>query len=97
MEIIDGVRQAQLDVQALGGQVVSSQGTRRDQDVNFDVEVTTMDATNAQSGLGVFVGAVAAGTKGASASESASAARIKFTVPVTLPMHSSTLKRQTEE
>lgn len=91
VEIIDGVRQAQTEVDNLGGTIVTGRSGDMDQTVQFDVQVTTTDETGTQSGVGLFVGPVALGTREGSTSENTSDSRIKFTVPVSLPIHSATI------
>lgn len=50
--------------------------------IDFDVEVKTVEGSGSKGGLGVFVGAVSAGTSGQSQSESTTAGRIKFGITV---------------
>ena len=53
--------------------------------VEFDVVVTTEEKDAAQGGVGVFVGALAVGTKGTTESISQGVSRIRFTIPIVLP------------
>jgi hypothetical protein len=97
--IMQGVRRAQEQTADLGG-VVSPQMFKVTDDeniglafghsqpvinVSFDVVVSTTDKSESQGGLGVFVGPIGVGSKGASGLEQGSESRIQFKVPVVLP------------
>ena len=56
------------------------------QEVNFDVAVTATDGTKTKGGIGVFVGTVGLGSQGQSEAVKESVSRIKFTVPLALPV-----------
>ena len=53
--------------------------------VEFDIALAQADSTDTKGGIGVFLGAISAGSQGASHGESSSQSRIKFNVPVVLP------------
>ncbi len=54
--------------------------------VEFDVAVTTSEEKESKGGLGVFVAGIGVGAQGKSDSLSSSVSRIKFSVPVVLPV-----------
>lgn len=56
------------------------------QDVEFDVAITNTDNTKTEGGIGVFLGSVGLGAKGSSGAENSSFTRIKFRVPIALPV-----------
>ena len=88
--IVQGIDAAQEDIQTLGARInpyrAGSAGAI--QVVEFDVEVSTSEGTATRGGLGVFVGAIAAGTRGESESGTASVGRVRFKVPLELPTSS---------
>ena len=53
--------------------------------VEFDVAVTTEEATGTKGGIGIFVGAIGLGSHGQSDTRSSSVSRIKLNVPIALP------------
>ncbi len=101
-QIIDGVTVAQEYASSKGAKVNPSniwyradQGTVKIQDrdtgafvqeVNFDVAVTAKDGTKTKGGIGVFVGAVGLGSQGQSEELKQSISKIKFTIPLALPV-----------
>ena len=56
------------------------------QDLDFDVAVTTVEGTATKGGIGVFVGPVGLGSQGQSHGINTSESRIKFKVPILLPL-----------
>ncbi len=54
--------------------------------VQFDVALTTKEGTGAKAGIGVFTGIISAGTTGQTNTENASVSRVKFIVPLSLPL-----------
>jgi hypothetical protein len=100
-EIVDGVADAQYHWSQKGGSVIpggleysdkAGPGALYDvpsgrpvQVIEFDVAVTTEEGTGTEGGIGVFVGAVALGSKGKSDASMTTVNRIKFSVPVLLP------------
>jgi hypothetical protein len=54
--------------------------------VEFDVVVTTTDTDKGKGGVGIFVGAFGVGVQGEEATENSSVSRVKFTIPVMLPL-----------
>jgi hypothetical protein len=101
-QIIEGVQEAQAGRTPESGQVnpglSTTQGilqarghmvSRRGelvQDVEFDVALTTNEGTQTKGGIGVFVGAVGLGSQGQSDQSHSSVSRVKFSVPLTLPV-----------
>ena len=54
--------------------------------IEFDVAVTAIDGTKTKGGIGVFMGAVGIGSQGQSENSHSSVSRLKFSVPVVLPV-----------
>ena len=54
--------------------------------IEFDVAVTVTEGTQTKGGIGVFMGAVGLGSQGQSSNQNASVTRIKFSVPLVLPI-----------
>jgi hypothetical protein len=100
-EIVAGVKEAQTYAEGVGATVnpaVNVQHTppgRYDpqrtgglaaiQQVDFDVAVSSTDATQTQAGAGIFVAALGLGVKDKSDTTNSSVSRIKFSVPIVLP------------
>lgn len=64
-------------------------GTRQRRPVHkieFDIAVTVTEGKETKGGIGVAMGIVAVGSKGESSSEANSISRLKFIVPVVLPV-----------
>ena len=57
-------------------------------EIDFDVAVTSIDTTEQQAGAGIFVAALGIGAKGKSDTSNSSVSRIKFSVPIALPVQS---------
>jgi len=55
-------------------------------DVLFDVAVTFTEETAKEGGAGIFVASIGVGVKGTSDTSSSSVSRVKFSVPVALPI-----------
>ena len=55
--------------------------------------MNTVEGSGNRSGLGIFVGAVTAGTQGQTDTRSTSVGRIRFKVPVKLPTHGPEAER----
>ncbi|MFA6544957.1 MAG: hypothetical protein WCS99_11050 [Limisphaerales bacterium] len=62
----------------------SSDG-RRAERVDFDIAVSTVDATKTKGGIGVFVGPVGLGSQGHSDNSNSSESRIKFSLMILFP------------
>lgn len=63
--------------------------------IEFDVAVTTTGESKTGGGIGIFVGAVALGSKGESAKGSESVSRVRFAVPVVYPtQHDPTVDKK---
>ena len=56
------------------------------QNLDFGVAVTTVEGTATKGGVGVFVGPVGLGSQGQSHGTNTSESRIKFKVPILLPL-----------
>ena len=85
--LVAGVKQAQGEVSGMGAKVNPYRGsTEAVQVVQFDVELTTVEGTTTEGRLGVFVGPVGAGTRGQSDASTHSVGRIRFSIPVELPI-----------
>jgi len=54
--------------------------------IDFDVSVTTQDITKEKAGLGIFVAALTLGGQIGSETSSNELSRLKFSVPVILPL-----------
>ena len=59
------------------------------QKIEFDVAVTASTGTETKGGIGIMVGSVGLGSQGKSEAENSSLSRIKFLVPMVLPMTSA--------
>ncbi len=103
-QIVGGVKDAQAETLALGGEVnphlntthaeLGKQGFlwaggRYAQVVQFDVALTVTEGTGTKGGIGVFAGAVTLGSSGQSKAENTSVSRVKFSVPLVLPSSKS--------
>ena len=53
--------------------------------LEFDIAVTTLESDKAEGGFGIFVGPLAAGTKGQTLEAETAVSRLRFSVPVFLP------------
>jgi len=100
-EIIAGVKEAQDYAKSKGAMVnpssmrVGDQKTDRMidsntreylQNVEFDVAVTSTEGSATEAGAGIFVAAIGMGAKGKSDTSSSSISRIKFSVPLEMPI-----------
>jgi hypothetical protein len=54
--------------------------------VDFDVAITASEGSSAKGGLGIFVSSVGIGGQGESKSTSSQESRIRFVVPISLPL-----------
>src|SRR5690242_7086141 len=86
VELCEGVSDAQHRVLDSGARVNPELVAGNVTKVDFDVEVSTAEGTSTKSGLGVFVGAVGAGAQGQAEAKQNSVGRIRFTVPVIMPV-----------
>jgi hypothetical protein len=55
--------------------------------VEFDVAVRATEGKETKGGIGVVAGVIGLGSSGKSDSSSGSESRIKFSIPVLLPVH----------
>jgi hypothetical protein len=100
-QIVDGVIEAQDYARTRGAHVSPLALPMRDstgkilqvknredaaRDIEFDVAVTTCDGTQTKGGVGIVVGPVALGSQGQSKGEREQTSRIRFCIPVILPM-----------
>lgn len=101
VQIISGVADAQKQSESLGAKVspkltgssthgvqlgfLSAEGGAT-QIVQFDVALTAKEGTGTKGGIGIVAGIVSLGSTGQSNEENASVSRVKFSVPVTLPI-----------
>lgn len=98
-QIVEGVRSAQNRTAATGARVnppVDSSHGRVGafdrntgtfvHEIEFDVAVSTVEGTGTKGGVGVFVGPVALGSQGQSEASQTQSNRIKFVVPLLLPV-----------
>jgi len=63
---------------------------RRITDIDFDVAVTSTDTSETQAGAGIFVAALGVGVKDKSDTSNSCVSRIKFSVPMVLPVQGKT-------
>jgi hypothetical protein len=100
-EIIAGVQEAQTYAATTGARInpdedharantsyidTSDGGIAPIKEIDFDVAVTSTDTTEAQAGAGIFVAALGIGAKGKSDTLNSCVSRIKFSVPIALPV-----------
>jgi hypothetical protein len=99
-QIIDGVHAAQLYGSTCGATVnpgnVNSKGQELVlddpatgaliQQVEFDVALSVIEGKETKAGVGVLAAAVGFGAQGKTEQESSAVSRIKFSVPVALPV-----------
>ena len=67
------------------------------QNVEFDIAVSVSDKRGGEAGAGIFVGPVSIGGKGSKESENQSTNRLRFTVPVTLPVLEESEEQDSDE
>jgi hypothetical protein len=97
-EVIAGVKEAQTYAASAGAKVNPEQDRPKGktgyvidssvpvQEVDFDIAVTSADTTETQAGAGVFVAALGIGAQGKSDTSISSINRIRFSVPLALPV-----------
>lgn len=96
LEIVEGVEEAQKAVKEHGA-VVNPKYVKGDsaqigreyvpvQDISFEVGLTTSEVTGNDKGIGVVLGPLKAGINGTGNTSESSVTRIKFTVPLALPV-----------
>lgn len=91
-QIVMGIKEAQQSdaitktnaAIAPSGQGISDDG-KLNQEVHFDIAVTTQSGKETKGGVGLFVGPITLGSAGKSDQSTDSTNRIKFSVPVYLP------------
>jgi hypothetical protein len=57
--------------------------------VGFDVALTVTEGKGTKGGIGIIAGAITLGSSGQSTSENSSVSRVKFSVPLILPVTKS--------
>jgi hypothetical protein len=55
------------------------------QNIEFDVEVTTVENNEISGGMGIFVGPVSAGVKGGSKGQNSLTNHLRFSIPLKIP------------
>lgn len=104
MQVVSGVVDAQTRVRSVGGAVVplvrnppediGLYGTTNDGKpvvlIDFDVSIAVQEGTATKGGIGVVAGVFTLGTQGQSNENTQTASRIKFRVPVALPLQHHT-------
>jgi hypothetical protein len=99
-QLIDGVVEAQSKVDSLGGRVIpfvrdpekKSLYSKTPDDlpvvfVDFDISVEAQEGTGTKGGVGVVTGMFNLGSSGESKENKQLSNRIKFSIPVALPLH----------
>lgn len=97
-QLIDGVVEAQSKVDSLGGRVIphvrnTEQKYSKTNDelpvisVDFDISVEAQEGTGTKGGVGVVTGMFNLGSSGESKENKQLSNRIKFSIPVALPLH----------
>jgi hypothetical protein len=81
----DGIGYASANPQGLVAIHHATSEVRVPDLIEFDVAVTTTEAEQVSGGGGIFVGAIALGSKAEAESGSQAVNRIRFTVPLLLP------------
>lgn len=91
-QIIRGVKSAQESAIELGAKVNPRGGSIVEMhNIHFDVVVSTNEETETKRSIGVFVGSAGSlGSQGQSDVTSSSMSRIKFSIPVKLPVQRKT-------
>jgi hypothetical protein len=100
-QIVSGVRAAQTEVRSMEADInphLSSSseqagklgffwaGGRAVQVVQFEIDLTVVEGTGTKGGIGVFAAGIGFGSSGQSNSESHAVSRIKFAIPIALPL-----------
>lgn len=103
-QIIGGVCDAQVEIaKSDSGGIVSppiqtdwekagyvfAKGGLPVQKVDFDIAVTVSEKTGTKGTIGIVIAAIGLGSQGESSNARASDSRIKFTVPIALPVMSA--------
>lgn len=102
-DIVAGVAQASEAASAYGASVgsmklygftkenkiLTDESDRPVATVEFDIALAESSSKDTKGGIGVYLGAVGLGSQGASHGEASTHSRIKFAVPVILPMAKS--------
>jgi len=100
LQIFEGVHQAQNKTKEIGGSIAKGIIAPNRQHpsiigfnhkeavilVDFDVSLTTADLSKEKAGLGIFVAAIGGGAQLGSESSNNQFSRVRFSIPVTLPV-----------
>lgn len=91
-QIISGVRRAQESAIDLGAKINPRGGAMVEmRNVHFDVAVSTSEGTDKKEGIGVLVGPLGSvGSEDQADASSGARSRIKFSVPLKLPIQPKT-------
>lgn len=84
------VTRAEIGVGTRSARYVTQEGGATIKQIEFDVAVTSTEGSATEAGAGIFVAAIGLGAKGKSDTSSSSVSRIKFSIPLGLPMQVST-------
>lgn len=99
-QILEGVTDAQSKTAQTGGRVIPHVRTPRESAnlyghtndklpvilVDFDVSVFAQEGTGTKGGIGITMGVLALGSKGESNQQQNSTNKIKFQIPIALPL-----------
>jgi hypothetical protein len=98
-QIIQGVKAAQEAAKAHGAEINPSMSRspagaasketmsgKYSRDVEFDVALTVTEGTGTKGGIGIVAGPFALGSTGQSTTQNSSVTRVKFSVPLALPV-----------
>ena len=101
-QIIEGVKETQERVEKYGSKVnpriatypvnldrqklIVTENEEIIQTIDFDVALTAKEEAGKKGGIGIFVGSVGVGGQKQSNTENSSVSRVKFRVPITLPL-----------
>jgi hypothetical protein len=106
VQIIKGVRQAQIEIGGTGGEISPTIDNLNSNNTNligwkksgifvesvispaeFDLALTTTIGDGTKAGIGVFSGLFGAGMQSEMSNSNVQLSRIKFSVPIMLPIH----------
>ena len=88
--VIQGVQEAQDAISDTDARINTRAASTQIRTVDFDVAVTAREEADVTAGVGIsVVGIIKGGTEGAYGRENTAVSRVRFGVPVRLPIHSS--------
>ena len=100
LQIVDGVKEAQAEalekgaiinpVNINGGSITNeyidiNDNSVRVNNIDFEIEVSTIDETNASAGVGIYVAGIGFGAKNNDKGSNLAKNKLTFSVPTTLP------------